>query len=356
MFKPFSANHLVTLCGMLMMATLSHMTYAQDQTDAVSKLKWHADIATGYAELVSDSGALQQQANRFCPAGDNGNAGGADDVDLQQAWLQAFQAWQRVRFVDFGPIEKDNMAWQMQFWPDSKNLIARKTDIWLKGEQSINGVSIAADGVAVKGFPALEYILFDPRVTESKRALPADRSCMLLQAISSHLHSNAVSLQTDWVHFEQHFLSRPEYAQTTVKAAMHALDIIQQKRLAAPMGLDDNGRRNPYIADAWRSESSLAAIKATLTGLQLYFLPAFAELMQEHELEPLAAQFRAQLSATVERLDGMPAAMAPLLETDEGYRSLQLLYIDVDRLATLLNGTIANELGIIRGFNSSDGD
>ncbi len=311
-FPPFSASPLATFCGLLVMATLSPMAHAQDQTHEAAKVQWHADIAAGYAELVNSSSALQQQAKTFCQAGDNGN----DSAALQHAWLKAFQAWQTVRFVDFGPIEKDNMAWQMQFWPDSKNLIARKTDIWLNGEQAIDVKSIAADGVATKGFPALEYVLFDLRVTEGSKALPIDRSCALLQTVSTHIHNNAVSLQTDWVRFEPHFLSRSDYAQTTVKAAMHSLEILQQKRLGAPMGLGGKGRRNPYITDAWRSESSLTAIKATLSGLRTYFLPGFSELMQERELEPLAKQFQTRLDATLERLDGMPAAMAPLLETD----------------------------------------
>jgi predicted lipoprotein len=47
--------------------------------------------------------------------------------------------------------------------------------------------------------------------------------------------------------------------------------------------------------------------------------------------------------------------MTPLLKSDQGYRSLQLLQLDVERLATQLSG-IAAELGIVRGFNSSDGD
>lgn len=353
-FTPFSGSPLTVFCGLLVMATLGPMAHAQGHEAA--KVQWHADIAAGYAELVSSSSALQQQANTFCHAGDNGNADTGDRTALQHVWLTAFQAWQTVRFVDFGPIEKDNMAWQMQFWPDSKNLIARKTDIWLIGEQPIDAQSVAADGVAAQGFPALEYLIFDPQITDGPSALPADRSCALLQAVSTHIHSNAVSLQADWTRFEPHFLSRPEYAQTTVKAAMHSLEILQQKRLAAPMGLGGKSRRNPYITDAWRSESSLTAIKSTLTGLRMYFLPGFSELMEKRGLEPLVKQFQAHLDATLERLDGMPAAMAPLLETDEGYRSLQLLYMDVDRLATLLNGTIASELGIIKGFNSSDGD
>lgn len=336
---------LAYLCGLLV-AALSPLASAQP-----SKAQWHADIASGYAEFVTDSGALQQQAQAYCQAQDEHNI-----ETVQSAWREAFLAWQQVRFVDFGPIEQDNIAWQLQFWPDSKNLVARKTDNWLTAEQPIDPPALAADSVAAKGFPALEYVLFDPRVTESKHALPAPRSCEFLQTVSAHIQTNAVRLNNDWARFAAHFLSRPEYAHTTVSATMHTLEILRDKRLAAPMGLGGKGRRNPYISDAWRSGESLAAIEATLAGLRSYFLPGLAELMAERELGPLAEQFQARLNETLERLDSMAPAMAPLLVSDEGYRTLQLLYIDVDRLTTLLNGTIASELGIIKGFNSSDGD
>jgi predicted lipoprotein len=333
------------LWGVLLTA-LAPLAFAQP-----AKELWHSDLAEGYQALVTSAENLQQQSQSYCQAPEKHSLEAVSD-----AWEEAFNAWQRVRFVDFGPIERDNIAWQLQFWPDSKNLVARKTDNWLKGDQPITAAALAADSVAAKGFPALEYLLFDPSVSGGKHALPDARACGLLQAVSAQIHDNATRLNGDWSRFKSHFLSRPEYADTTVSAAMHSLEILRDKRLAAPMGLGGKGRRNPYIADAWRSGESLETIEATLHGLQNYFLPGFLALMDERQLSPLAEQFGLRLTEALVRLDEMPDAMAPLLKTDEGYRKLQLLYIDLDRLATLLNGPIASELGIIKGFNSSDGD
>lgn len=341
-----SRKPLVYLCGLLAIA-LNPLALAQQQ----AKAQWYADLNTGYEAFATSSEALQERARVYCQASDKQKI-----ATIRDAWLNAFLDWQRVRFVDFGPIEQDNIAWQLQFWPDSKNLIARKTDHWLQGEQSIDAASIADDSVAAKGFPALEYVLFDPLVVKAGHALPETRACDFLQTVSAQIHTNASRLQVDWISFEQHFLSRPEYAQTTVLAAMHSLEILRDKRLAAPMGLGGTTRRNPYIADAWRSGESLSTMHATLAGLQRYFLPGLVILLEERKLTPLADQFRKQLSTVLARLDSMPAALTPLLESDDGYRQLQLLYIDIDRLTTLLNGTIASELGIIKGFNSSDGD
>ncbi|WP_373187499.1 imelysin family protein [Halopseudomonas sp.] len=246
---------MVNLCALLV-AALSPLALAQP-----AKAQWHADLGKGYQQLAASTKALQQRALAYCEAPDQ-----HDVATVRSAWQRAFMDWQKVRFVDFGPIEQDNIACQMQFWPDSKNLVALKTDNWLKSDQPIDTAAIAADSVAAKGFPALEYLLFDPRVTEDEHALPARRSCEFMQAVSAQIHTNANRLQRDWSSFETHFLSRPEYARTTVSAAMHTLEILRDKRLAAPMGLGGKARRNPYVADAWRSGESLASIEATLAG------------------------------------------------------------------------------------------
>ena len=50
------------------------------------------------------------------------------------------------------------------------------------------------------------------------------------------------------------------------------------------------------------------------------------------------------------------AAMATLMESDERFRILQGLFVDVSQLSTLVNDEAAVALGVVRGFNSSDGD
>ncbi|SDS30093.1 hypothetical protein SAMN05216198_1645 [Halopseudomonas litoralis] len=311
---------------------------------------WHSSLAEGYATLATATASLNEAATAYCAApSDDGRE------TLESAWYQAFDSWQAVRFVDFGPIERDNLSWQFQFWPDAKNTIARKVNYWLGSEQPINAEQLKADSVAVKGFPALEYLLFDP-LAAKQHPLPEQRACELVTGISNLLQENTVQLQQQWQAFRPHYLDNAQFQNTTVLAAMHGLEIVRNKRLAAPMGLEGKPRRNPYIADAWRSEHSLAGIQASLVGLQQYFLPGLRQLMSNDQGAELAVRLDQQLTATIKRLEHQQADMQQLLANDDGYRSLQLVFIEVDKLNQLLSGNIASELGIIRGFNSSDGD
>src|SRR5690606_41988777 len=81
----------------------------------------HQAIQSGYQSLAKEADELRHAAEAYCEAPHT-----KAKTRLEQEWLDAMLAWQRVRFVDFGPVERNNLSWQFQFWPDPKNLIARK--------------------------------------------------------------------------------------------------------------------------------------------------------------------------------------------------------------------------------------
>ncbi|WP_323751344.1 imelysin family protein [Marinobacter sp.] len=312
---------------------------------------WYPSIQSGYDLLAEETEQLAEQASTYCAAP-------SEDAraQLEHQWRDAFMAWQHVRFVDFGPVENNNLAWQFQFWPDPKNLVARKAGYLTKSDQPITAEVIEQSGVAVQGFPMLEYLLFDEALSSSERALPSTHSCALLTRVTRHLASNSEQLTADWQHFKTPYLNTESYHVATLKAAMATLEILEERRLAKPMGLRGNGKRNPYITDAWRSGTSLLSVEATLLGLQQHFLPGFLTLLEQNGEQDLADRIQHQFKAT---LDNFPAANRPvttLMSDDNAFRILQGLYVDVSQLTTLVNDQAAVALGIVRGFNSSDGD
>jgi len=313
--------------------------------------QWHSDIYAGYQNLATQSQALANQAKTYCltPA-----AEGLEQT--KQAWLDAFLAWQKVRFVNFGPVEQGNRAWQFQFWPDPKNLVARKASYLLKGDAPITPAKISESGVAVQGFPMAEYLLYDQAFNKGERALPADRTCKLLVAVTNHIADNGETLANDWNGFKSNYVDNDQYTDTTIRAAMAGLEILEERRLASPMGLRGNGKRSVYSADAWRSEASLIAADASVRGLNQYFLPAFLKLLKDQNQVDLAERIEQQFGEVLANFPELDRPMAPLLADDKAFRSLQSLYIDLTQLTALVNDRAAVELGVVRGFNSSDGD
>ncbi|MGP4843880.1 imelysin family protein [Marinobacter sp. 1Y8] len=321
---------------------------AQDETP---RKQWQQGIAAAYSDLATTSQSLAKTTRQYCES--PSDAGRTSVVD---SWRTAYAAWQAVRYVDFGPIEQNSRSWQLHFWPDAKNLIARKANYWLGQDSPVTPEQINSDSVALQGFPAMEYLLFDQQPVESGHALPEAQACSLAVAITDHIQTTTQSLSDDWTAFAPHYVDGDQYTASTVKAALNGVEIIQDKRLAAPMGLRGNGSRNGYLADAWRSGESLATIKASIRGLQASFLPGAVTLLKQNDQAKLAAKLSRQFERTLKEFDTLPRALAPSLETDDGYRQLQGLFIEVSQLDQIINNNVAPALGITRGFNSSDGD
>lgn len=341
----------LTLCLASTLATAPLMAASTKSTDTDYRARWHSDILTGYESLSTQSQALAEQAETYCQSP---TSEGLEKT--KQAWLEAFLAWQQVRFVDFGPVEHGNRAWQFQFWPDPKNLVARKASYLLKDNAAITPEAINESGVAVQGFPMAEYLLYDQTFNSSERALPVDHTCELLVAVTRHIAGNGETLANDWNSFQSDYLGNDQYTDTTIRAAMAGLEILEERRLATPMGLRGNSKRSVYSADAWRSGASLIAADASVQGLKNLFLPGFSILLNEKGQADLAEDINQQFNEVLENFPKLDRPMAPLLADDNAFRSLQSLYIDVTQLTALVNDRAAVELGVVRGFNSSDGD
>ncbi|MGM0826033.1 MAG: imelysin family protein [Pseudomonadota bacterium] len=313
---------------------------------------WHGAVELQYAELSAASQRLESSAIRFCQAPDE-----ALRERLESDWLSAYQAWQAVRFIQFGPVEQNSRSWQLQFWPDRKNLVGRKVEGWLKATDPPDAQDIANDSVAIQGFPALEYLLYDDAMNE--RGLSDPHACALMQAITTHLADTTVGLHRDWQAFGEHYIHAADdtqrYTETTLASAIQALELLEDKRLGEPMGLK-GAPANGYLAEAWRSGQTIRLVESSLEGLRTGFLPGLTALLREADALPLAEAFRDQLDKTLAQASEQPSGLVPALDDEAVFRGLQSLYLDISQLRHLLGNEIAAELGLVRGFNSSDGD
>ncbi|MGO1234247.1 MAG: imelysin family protein, partial [Marinobacter sp.] len=177
-----------------------------------------------------------------------------------------------------------------------------------------------------------------------------------LALVAGHIADNSTQQLQDWQAFEDAYVANEQYRDTTIKAGMAALEILEERRMAQPMGLRGTGKRSVYTADAWRSGQSLAAVEATVRGLQEHFLPGLVLLLEGSDQPELAGRIEQQFAEVLENFPAMRTPMEPLLASDEAFARLQGLYVDISQLTTLVNDQAAVALGVVRGFNSSDGD
>ncbi|MGO1625885.1 MAG: imelysin family protein [Halomonadaceae bacterium] len=310
--------------------------------------QWHEAAAQQYATLADAAETLEQSTAGYCatPSTDA-------RARLKADWLAAYHDWQAVRYIQFGPIEQQSRGWQLQFWPDAKNLVGRKVKTRLKADAPPTLENVKQAGVALQGFPALEYLLYDDAMEST--ALDSANACALAQAIGTNLAGVTRALENDWQAFEQHFETTDSYTHTLLQSAIQSVELLEEKRLANPLGLAGKPA-NGYRAEAWRSGQSVALMQASLEGLDRGLMPGLTTLLNKRGHAELAQSVREQLDITLERVAKLPAGLAPALDDDAAFADLQGFYVQVSQLRQLLARNVAAAAGLRRGFNSSDGD
>ncbi|MBF7728471.1 imelysin family protein [Pseudomonas sp. N040] len=318
-------------------------------------------LLPAYQVWAQSSRQLAESAASFC-------TGQQDLARARQALLATQDAWATLQPLALGPLGEGNRAWQVQFWPDKKNLVARQVETLLKGDSPLTQGALDQASVVVQGLSAYEYVLFDPAID---LAVPATRAryCPLLTAIGQHQRQLADSVLAQWQANEgmaaqlqafpnARYALPAEAVADLLRTQVTALDGLK-KKLATPLGRQNNAQPQPYQAENWRSDSSLRNLSASLRAAdslwQGHANDGLRRLLNT-EQQALARRIDAAYSTTRQQLDGMSASMHELLATAAGRQQLGRLYEQLDQLHRLHERELAKALGVQLGFNAHDGD
>lgn len=316
-------------------------------------------LLPAYTRWTDDNRHLVDSARAFC-------AGEQDLAAARQTYRQAHAAWAALQPLAIGRLGEGNLAWQVQFWPDKKNLVARQVNALLDAKPQLKQADLESASVVVQGLSAYEYLLFDAALDldqlEQKR-----RYCPLLLGIGTHQQALSAGVLASWIG-EQGLAAQlkqfpnPRYAEgreaigELLRIQVGALDGLK-KKLGTPLARGKTPQ--PYQAEGWRSATSLASLDASLASAEALWRgadgPGVRSLLgAEHG--DLATRIDAAYSETRQRLGALGAPLGELLASDAGRDSLGQLYDSLDRLHRLQEGELARALGIQLGFNAHDGD
>ena len=323
-------------------------------------------IDTAYAVLQRNSQALVTSTEAFCNQS-------SDITNPQQQWRKTMSAWQDVQWVGFGPIVDTNDDWKIQFWPDKKNIVARKINKILSETDSITETDVANASVVVQGLSAVELLLFDePYATQFGDSSLGAKQCQLLVAISQNLSSNTDKILQKWrdPQYQASWMATVNEVQDgvhanavsdAVGAMLTQMERVKTDKLGGPLGYKNRNRQpNGYFSEGWRSNSSLDNIKTNLLTMQGLMENDDAydlrKLLESKGNGVIADEFKSRVN---DALSLLATIDKPLREAvmDVAYRpQLEELYQSIGELNTLIKTKLTVALGINLGFNSNDGD
>lgn len=189
----------------------------------------------------------------------------------QEVFLQAQQAWMALQPLLIGPLNEGNRAWQIQFRPDKRNLVARQVKQFLKANPQPSLEDLQRGSVVVQGLSAYEYMTFDPQL-DLTDAVQKQRYCPLLQLISTHQQQLTDDVLSQWQGSEGMLAQLTQFPNQRYAEPLEALTAILQaqvisldglkKKLALPLGLNKDNVVQPTQAQSWRSQASLNNLSA----------------------------------------------------------------------------------------------
>jgi predicted lipoprotein len=256
----------------------------------------------------------------------------------------------------------------VQFWPDKKNLVGRQVEQLVTAQPQIDAAALAKSSVVVQGLSAYEYILFDSKIDMADSAQKA-KYCPLLTAIGERQKQLAEEILSRWNTNDgmlaqmskfpnQRYADSHEAIADLLRVQVTALDTLK-KKLGTPMGRQSKGTPQPFQADAWRSQSSLQGLQASLSAAQTVWVGVDNKGLRgllPSEQKPLADKIDAAYATSLKLFSSNQRSLTDLLTDDAGRQQLNAIYDSLNVVHRLHEGELAKALGIQLGFNANDGD
>lgn len=331
----------------------------------------HAVIVPGYEALAHATDVLRQQLAELCRAPDTARLDSA-----RAAFSETARQWARLQFLSFGPVAEHQRGFRIEYWPDKRNVVGRQLAEVLdkRDPAALDPQQFAATSVGVQGLPALERLLFE---SDTLGALisgdeAAAYRCAVLAAIGGNLDTIADDIVTGWTGGAAPYLQKLEHpdaddeempgprdaAARLLNDLLTAVIAMRDMKLLGPLG-ETPAKAKPQAAELWRSDLSLAMLRANLEGLRELFGTdggLGGLLGATPEGAPVADAFAATLAQAFRVLDRIALPLGEAA-ADAGRRGdVEALAEQLLRLRDLLSGPIATDLNLPIGFNALDGD
>lgn len=341
------------MAGMAALCAAPLAAWAQDH-EALARRAYEEHVLPRFEAFDGAAAALAETAREHCAP---------EDEALRDAYQTAFDAWMGVQHLRFGPTEVEDRIYALAFWPDTKGRTPAGLNAILANEDP--GVAtpegIANQSIAVRGFFALDYLLYDP----AAEGAATPYGCSLIQAIAGDIARIADALEAEWAGpYGEMFLSagaegNPVYLaprETTVAlftALMTGLETNADQRLGRPMGTFE--APTPLRAEARRSDRprrNLVLSLEALTELAAMFADAAAAL-------PEGAQAPERVDRATGRALRLARDLTPRfeeVETPSGRLRLEQDQQAIEAISTAILQYVGPVLGVSQGFNALDGD
>ncbi|WP_428330752.1 imelysin family protein [Mucilaginibacter sp.] len=141
-----------------------------------------------YQDIQTKAGIMRDAAATLIA-----NTTDANLAETRTAWKNTRGAWESCEGFLFGPVEDFNYDPNMDDWPVNKVDL----DSLLASNNSLSVENVTSLGTTLKGFHAIEYIIFGVGSTKKASQITA-REKVYLASLTQSLYSTTTQLRNSW--------------------------------------------------------------------------------------------------------------------------------------------------------------
>lgn len=307
--------------------------------------------------------------------------------ELKPIWGDAMSSWQRVQWVQFGPIKAESREWALQFWPDKRNLVGKKINALIKDGKVITEASLSHSGVVAQGLSAMEYLLFDKASQKLSNNAPYNdltsfQVCMSSIAVSKAIYKTSKALLDGWIEYDNNSFSdvksTSERSKTVdaqqilsiiVNNIVVMADVMAERKIGSPFYVNDTSvgnnerikKSNPFFLESWRSGRSRLNLKINIGALQELLLRGglkdFLEGKGEGDFAVTLEIQIAKILSIVTLEESQPSYFKQLsIDKLVAINKIKPLHKEFNVLQKMIAVDLTKALNVQLGFNANDGD
>ena len=307
-------------------------------------LHWKAWANTQADTLVSNAEQMLAASSQYCA-----NTDGPDSAGLNLAkasFKELLTHWGYTNGYPYKAIDEQALSFSLYFWPDKRNMTEVRLQTRVDPEQATQEAEYSQLIAAEKGIPAMEWLLFKEELSHTQRcnALVAVSDIYLadIQSLRDY-HQTAPLVLDEWTDNSDIIAGRSIALNLLYSQISRLESHLRQSRDA------ESGEWISYLAEGWRSENTWPLYHQSVTSLQE---------MLEHtgDTSTISADNKTRLSEFVDRAALIKQQLAGLEGHSQDPELLDELQQLLTELANFLETDLAENFGILIGFNNFDGD
>jgi len=311
-------------------------------------------ILPAYSDLQVKLAALEVAANAFLDAPSS-----ATHATLTQDFRNAYISFQGISAFYFGPASALLLNNTLNTFPAGRSLIE-------SGIQSGTYDLTLSASDSIQGFPALDYLLFEPGVF-TNFAIPNPHSGSrraYVKAVITRMKLQVAAAMNQWNDgYRNTFVSS---LKTDVGSSIGSLvnqfafemDALKGPRIGWPFGKQSNGIVFADKCEAYYSGITKDLAIANLTNLKKYFMGGAGTGIDDYLVllgkQQLSADVLAQFDVALGALQAIPGPMSAAFSGSPA--TVETAYREVQKLLTLIKTDVASATAVQIAYMDNDGD